>query len=348
MNPPQRQASDTSGSFDIDEILGVFANWEEIMRCARHHNATVKEKLYALACPHLADREQLVSWLLGSEETHPEVISAIANDPAPEIRALLAAYEETPAKHLNAFVNDPSETVRIHLASNPATPPLALTSLTHDSSLNVVLAAASAQHLEPSEVERLTQHRLSAVRTVIAQRRDLWPALTHRLATDRSKRVVAALLQAATTDPQILNTIVTIPDQKLRHSLITHPAASSVVIAGFFADPEHNLRDLARSRNMAFTRAPWPLHPSNSSAVPTRGTAPTGDRNNHQSLTLTAIYWMLDADYPSPSVFNAATNPEMPLQLRLAILARRDVPTSIIETCINDHDPRISTAATNR
>jgi hypothetical protein len=345
MNPSQRQASDTSGSFDIDEILGVFANWEEIMRCARHHNATVKEKLYALACPHLADREQLVSWLLGSEETHPEVISAIANDPAPEIRALIAAYQHAPAGILAGFAHDPAESVRIHLAGNPSTTPATLTALAHDSAVPVVLAAAAAEALDFLERDRLAGHPLGSVRAVIARRPDLPAGIAERFAKDRTEEVVEALVQAAACHTETLASITTIRDATLREKLLRHPAAGSRMIAGFFADPLRDIRDLARQRNLAFSHAPHKLHPSNSAPART-GTPRSHEENNRRApLNPSAIYWYLDADFSSPSVFAAAVNPEMPKLLRLAVLARSDVPTAIREACVTDPDSEIRSAA---
>jgi len=348
MSPTLQKASDPSASFEIEEILGVFADWEEIMRCALASTARVKDQLRGLHCPYLTERERLVNRLLRDKAPSAKIIAAIAADPAPEIRALLAAYELTPAKVLTAFVHDPSEMVREQLAGNEATPPPALASLTHDSSLDVVLAAAAATHLDPTEVDRLSQHPLSPVRSAIAQRNDLTQTLTHRLANDQSDDVVVALLQTAAKDPKTLGIITSFAEKDLRKRLITHPEASSVVIAGFFADPEEALRDRARSQNMAFTQAPSPLHPSNSLAVLPPGTTPTGQDPTHQPLAPAAIYWMLDADCPSPSVFIAAANPEMPLHLRLAVLARHDVPADIIEACLNDSDPVISAAAATR
>jgi hypothetical protein len=332
----------------VDDILGVFANWDEILRQAMAHKATTKDKLHALRCPNLAQREEFVRHLLNGGGTNGPIFTAIAQDPAPAVRALLAAYRKTPAQILKTFASDPEESVRAHLASNPSTPPALLTTLAHDTAVPVVLAAAAADALDPREVNRLTRHPLGSVRAMIARRPDLTANQVRRLATDRVEEVVGALVQSTAKNPEILNTVMALPDPDLRAKLIMHREGCSVMFAGFFADPERRLRDLARARNQAFTHAPSRLHPSNSVAVRAPGAQVSDADRGHQSLGAPGVYWMLDAECPSPSVFAAATDPEMPTHLRLAILGRHDLPAAVREACLNDPDPAIRTAALSK
>jgi hypothetical protein len=329
----------------VDDILGVFANWDEILRQAMAHQASTKDKLHALRCPNLAQREELVRHLLKGGGADDPIFTAIAQDPAPAVRALLAAHRKTPAAILRAFAQDPAESVRAHLASNPSTPPALLTTLAHDTAVPVVLATAAADALDPLEVNRLARHPLGSVRAVIAQRPDLTADLTQRLAIDHVEEVVGALLQSAAKNSEILRTLIALPDPHLRAKLIEHREGCSVMFAGFFADPERRLRDLARARNQAFTHAPSHLHPSNSTAVRAPGAQVSDADRGHQPLGAAGVYWMLDAECPSPSVFAAATNPEMPAHLRLAILGRHDLPAAVREACLKDPDPVIRTAA---
>ncbi len=336
--------------FTIEDILGVFANWDEIVRRAMAQKASTHDKLNALKCPTLSLREELVRHLLksgglGSRGTNSPIVTAVAQDPDPKIRALLAAYQHAPAGILAGFAHDPAESVRIHLAGNPSTTPAILTALAHDPAVPVVLAAAAAKALDSHERDRLAGHPLGSVRAVIARRPDLPPGIVGRLATDRVEKVVGALLQTAAKTPEILTALVALPDASLRQKLLENSECSSMAIAGFFADPERRLRDLARARNQAFTRAPSLLHPSNSAGIPAPGTPESDEEPPPLTLGVAGIYWMLDADCPSPSVFAAATNPEMPTHLRLVILARHDLPDAVRKSCLNDPDPAIRTTA---
>lgn len=336
--------------FTIEDILGVFANWDEIVRRAMAQQASTHDKLNALKCPTLALREELVRHLLktgglGSRGTNIPIVTAVAQDPDPKIRALLAAYQHAPAGTLAGFAHDPAASVRIHLAGNPSITPAILTALAHDSAVPVVLAAAAAKALDSHERDRLAGHPLGSVRAVIAQRPDLPVSVIGHLAVDRSEEVVGALVHAAACHTKTLASITTISDATLREKLLRHPAAGSKMIVGFFADPLQEIRDLARQRNLAFTHAPYKLHPSNSAPAHTNTPRPHEENDRRAPLHPSAIYWLLDADFPSPSVFTAAADPEMPKHLRLAVLARSDVPTAIREACVTDPDSEIRAAA---
>jgi hypothetical protein len=313
-------------------------------------HASTHDKLKALKCPTLALREELVRHLLktgglGSRGTNSPLVTAVAQDPAPKIRALLAAYQHAPAGILAGFAHDPAESVRIHLAGNPSTTPPTLAALANDSAVPVVLAAAAAEALDPHERDRLAGHPLGSVRAVIARRSNLSAGIIGRLAKDRTEEVVEALVQAAARHTETLASITTIRDATLREKLLSHPAAGSRVIAGFFADPLRDIRDLARKRNLSFSHAPHKLHPSNSAPAHVNTPSSSEEDDRRESSSPTSIYWLLDADFLSPSVFTAAANPEMPKHLRLAVLARSDVPTAIREACVTDPDSEISAAA---
>lgn len=334
--------------FTIEDILGVFANWDEILRRAVTQQASTHDKLNALKCPTLALREELVRHLLktgglGSRGTNIPIVTAVAQDPDPKIRALLASYQHAPTGTLAGFAHDPAASVRIHLAGNPSITPATLAALANDSAVPVVLAAAAAEALDPHERDRLAGHPLGSVRAVIAQRPDLPVSVIGHLAVDRSEEVVGALVHAAACHTKTLASITTISDATLREKLLRHPAAGSKMIVGFFADPLQEIRDLARQRNLAFTHAPSKLHPSNSAPAHTGGPRSQEETDRRAPLSPAAIYWLLDADFPSPSVFAAATHPHMPKHLRLAILARHDVPPAVRAACATDPDSEIRT-----
>jgi hypothetical protein len=327
--------------FDPEDILAVFTDWTEMIRLALRSDATTDQILAALNNPDEQDRHRVAQAAIDAGRGRGRIMTKIAEDCDHEIRSLAASGAHTRLQLFRSLLRDPHPEVRAHLARNPRAPQDVLQALSKDSSVEVVAAVATAPHLHPTTVASLARHRSSEVRCALTQRVDLGPDLTERLAKDRSKKVRTALVTAAATQPEILTVITSLSDPQVRKKLIECDSTGSVVLVGFMADPLRELRDLARLHHLRYSGAPRLMHPANSGPVLSGDPSAQTEASRTQPLSATAIYWLIDADYISTSVFTAALRNDLPLHLRLDILSRPDIPQQILELCATDPLPEI-------
>ena len=141
----------------------------------------------------MADRLALAS----SPSTDREVLSRLAGDKSPEVRAAIASRDDAPGDAIQGLAFDSSPYVRRMALSNPL---IRVNMSMLERSEAEDIAAARNPSLGEGEIGVLSRSQHASVRCIIARRDDISPSIVDALAADPDENVRAAIAGNVVTD----------------------------------------------------------------------------------------------------------------------------------------------------
>src|SRR5689334_16693704 len=115
--------------------------------------------------PRRDPRQEILAAL--DRETSPDALAALALDPDPFVRELVAQHPATPAQVLRRLAND--RVTCYAVAGNPAASPDLLEHLLESGTLDVAHRASTNPSLPAGARERLTRKGYQTTRKVLAE-----------------------------------------------------------------------------------------------------------------------------------------------------------------------------------
>ena len=280
--------------------------------------------------------------------TLTDLVKELSRSPDHWTRCLIADRSHLPHDVMLQLATDPIATVRSRLAKNLTPPDISLI-LAGDRNHEVAYPIAIRHHLSVEEIRLLATHRSEHIKMTIAERTDLPHDVTRRLAKDQSplvrQRIAAVtsdptLLKKLATDPgfEVQRTVLTNPSstldvlkkvtrlrsERMRSALVQHPNATPELIEPYLSAYEPSLRLTARNAYLRLTGLPFPAGREHIDGSPQTDPA--------------VIYSLLDGHGAKDSVWPAASNTNLPLSVRIAILRSPEVPIEQLRA--NAHDRR--------
>jgi hypothetical protein len=221
------------------------------------------------------------------------------------------------------LATDPIATVRSRLAKNLTPPDISLI-LAGDRNHEVAYPIAIRHHLSVEEIRLLATHRSEQIKLTIAERTDLPHDVMCRLAADPSFEIQRTVLINPSSTLDVLKKVTRLRSERIRSALVQHPNATPELIEPYLSAYEPSLRLTARNAYLRLTGLPFPAGREHIDGSPQTDPA--------------VIYSLLDGHGAKDSVWPAASNTNLPLSVRIAILRSPEVPIEQLRA--NAHDRR--------
>jgi hypothetical protein len=339
-------ASDESTPGDLLHQLAQDRSYEVRLRVAVH--ISTAKKTLVLLC---SDPRDEVVLEIAHRPLPTAQIVALSQHPSTFVRVCIAEREDAPHEVLLQLTTDENDFVRWALAGR-STPDDVTEVLLRDEDDDVVCEVASREVLPEKFIRFLATHPSPSVRSLIAARNELPLEVSYQLASDESSKVLTSLA-SATCDEETLILLTSIPQAAVqrcvmvnpvstltvlekfthlrsdwnRQIFLQHPAVTPDLIRPFLSDPLRETRDLAREAHLRCSGTEHPLDPNSTFAnainIPMRSDP-------------AYLYWMLDTERLTPDLLGAATDRNLPLHLRIALLSHPATPTEVVRACVSD------------
>ncbi|MGW8761565.1 hypothetical protein ACWGN5_03595 [Streptomyces sp. NPDC055815] len=175
-------------------------------------------------------------------------LERLAEHPADDVRAVVAANPAVPEPLLRTLAADPAPDVRRAVAANPAVPlDLLITVATHERLPDE--PAPRVESATETELHALATSRVAQVRALVAHRTELSAALVEQLVTDPDPGVARRIAAHPARTPKQLAALVERHGPPVYTAAVRHPGCPAALLHHIASSPAAGrrvLRDIAR------------------------------------------------------------------------------------------------------
>jgi hypothetical protein len=165
----------------------------------------------------------------------PEMLTKLASNSAPEVRAIVAANVVTPPDLCRTLAQDSQYSVRAAAARNPSTPPDVLATLATDSDTGIRWMVLNNPALPPNVLAILADDPYDNVRYTVARNHRTSSDTLERLIYNGSPQVQEAVAGNQSTPPHVLRLLGSAGDI-IRYSVARNPSTPVDVLTAIVLD----------------------------------------------------------------------------------------------------------------